>query len=343
MGWEYVIRRLGLGHSLKACYNTLTGDWSAYCPKDPRVSETIRGAMARLLFDPEAEYKHASFHLYRDAWTLLVEMVGTKADTKWQVVPLVEAEARALYAEAMAAKWSVEDTKAHIRVVQSLLATRQREEAESKAKAKRDSEAEAAKAAILAKVDTDAAQKALADAEKALVEAKAEDKAALTEAMDKARKEVSERQQTEIAAINAADSEAKARVKAEAENKAAQKAEQRALEKARDKADAAKDRATERELKAATSGPIQSAQPGMNPGSAKAGTPKDVAAMMFTFWIEAALPRAVFDEFVAMVKASGRLHPTQVEGLNRYDAYLDDCAKDTVAKDEAKKAADKAA
>jgi hypothetical protein len=297
---------MSIGHGLEACYDTLKGDWSAYSAKPVRVSDIVRAAMARDLFAPEGKDAEVPWTLYRDCYSQLIQRDGDE----WTIPDMIREEALALHEACVSAKMNVDDTLVKVKVLQGKWASMQRAEADEKAKGQREAEQKARQEALEAKVATDKAQRELVKAEKA----------GNTETANKAREELLAKQRTEMAAIAEAQEAERNRVRADADAKTKADREQRALESAREREQRRVDRQTQRETKTATARPIEPMQAGLK-GMAKAGTAKDIAAMMLELCTGGDSPVEAMEAFLEMAKVHAVLGgkvPSVAHGIRAY-------------------------
>jgi hypothetical protein len=224
------------------------------------------------------------------------------------VYPEIQAEAAEAFERCVKNGMGLEDTKAAATAVHQKLAGIIAAKAQDEAKAKREAEQAAKQAALEAKVAANEVQREIVEAEKA----------GLTEKAEEARKALLVAQREELEATAKAQAEERARVKADAEAKRKAEAEQRALQTAKDREDRRLARQTQREAKAVDAGSIEPIQaPGLK-AMAKQGTAKDVAGMMVELLTGTDEPDSVFEEFMALAKASGELSKFTIHGIDAF-------------------------
>jgi hypothetical protein len=304
---------MSVKHSLKACYATLEGDWSAFSATEIDVDRMVRAAMAHDLlgkFVEGGKRSHDLAHsLWRDCYSVFIQR---KADnTEWELIPEIAEEAAACVKACTSGKLNRADTLTQVKAIQVRLAAIQRERSEAEAKVKREADDKAKQAFLDSKRASDEAARALVEAEKSKISANVE----------AARKELLEKQQEELRKNAEAIAAENARIKADSEAKRKAEIEARALQTAREKEAQRIARETQRNGKA-TSGPIESAQPGLR-GMAKAGTAKDVAGMMVELLTECESPITTFENFIALAKVCGKLHKSQVKAIEAYMASIE--------------------
>jgi hypothetical protein len=236
---------------------------------------------------------------YRDAWVQLVQRVNKDTPQEsWILLPGIEAEAQALFADCTQHRRSKEAVQDGVKGLLRAKVERDAEEAQAQAEKAAVAAREQAQAALKARAEVEAAAQATAAAEKAASEATESERAALTEAAERAKEELLAKQKAAALAAEKAAAEEATKSRAQAEAKAAREAAAKAAEKAAKATAAAAEKAQRR---AEAQG---SRQPAMQ-AIAKAGTAKDVAAMAVELITGHDAPDDVLTEFLRQVKSSG--------------------------------------
>lgn len=303
--WEYTqvrMRLTGMGRKTQeAAYSALEGVFNQYASSKVRVDSIVRASMACRLFSPHLPQKAAlPYGHWRDAWCQLVELQGDA----WAIPALVEEEAVAEFKRAVEAGMSREESLDVVKAVQRKLARMQADLAQQAAADQRRAEQEAKQEALEATAERQALEQATQAVEQAAKAAAEADRKRLTEEAERKREELLQAQRAEIEARAKAEAEEREATRKAAEAKKATERQQRAEEKAVDREARRQERESQRDAKATAIEAVQG--PGLR-AMAKSGTSKDVAGMMVELLTGTDEPDSVFEEFLALAKASGEL------------------------------------
>lgn len=218
----YLHQRMGLGDKRGAAVQAVEGQLAQYASGTVDANRLVAVYHAHRLLaeEPGVKAEAVAYGHYRDAWCRLVERQHKDtADECWALLPGLESECKAAFAQAVADTLSKDAVAER---VQGLLQRYAAQQAEASAKAKAEAEARAKAAAeAKARQEREQAGRQLQQAERAAERATEQaEKARLQEAADKARAELLAKQEAERMAQAEAEQEARDR-----ERKARERAE----------------------------------------------------------------------------------------------------------------------
>jgi hypothetical protein len=314
----YIAQRLTLGDKRAAAVQTLEGQLAKYASSPVDVNRLVGCWEAHRLLAVEqglttapAKGKPAPadavpYGHYRDAWMRLVERHGKDTPQEgWVLLPSLEADCRALYAEALKGGLSKAAVEERVRTLLNHHGAAQKRAAdEAKAKADAEAAARAAEAAK-AKAEREAAEAKVREAEAA---AKAGQDAAtagaLNASLQATAEALRERQRQEQAAQAAADQAARDKAAVDKWARGAEEWDRKAREKAQREADKAGRKATKAPAPAGDPAPKPECHAGENilatlAKSAGKATAKDYAGLVADCVVRHPDPLAVTHDLVS--------------------------------------------
>lgn len=242
---SYLCIRMGLGHSREAAVKTLEGDLSAFSSRPVDVGRLIRCYSAwHLLCEVQGLVRDAGdvpYGAYVDGWSTLTERHNPgKATESYVLIPGMETEALALFADSIKAGWVAKDVADKCGALRLRAAQLAEEKAAAqrveKEKAEQAAREEASKAAQEKASKEQEAKRLSEEARKASDQEEAK---RLTEAAEKAKSELLAAQKAEQEALSRADQERKAKEQQQKREIEARQAKERETAKQQRAADRA--------------------------------------------------------------------------------------------------------